>query len=173
MRLVALAAAALIATGPAAAADSPVDAARPDTVVDAVREAGFRAQLTEDDYGDPMIETSMAGVDILIIFYDCQDHAACESLQLSAGFDRENPMLAQRVEEWNAARRFGTVSLDEEGDPYLRWDVITKGGISFEAFESTLRGYESTIGEFATFVFEDDVTDADAVSSSAAETIRL
>lgn len=64
-----------------------VCASAPATVVKALHDAGYKAKLTVDKVGDPMIETSAAGYDFEVMFYGCEEKRQCDSLQFYHGFE--------------------------------------------------------------------------------------
>lgn len=153
-----------------AASAQMVSAAEPDSVASAIQDAGYRANLTVDRVGDPMVETSMGGYKVQVIFYDCTANRDCQSLQFSAGFDRSQPMDPARALAFAHAYRYAAVSLDEEGDPFVTWDVITGPGIPQETFQASVAEFDAVVGSFGDFVFANDTVDAD---EPAGEVISL
>lgn len=132
-----------------------VSAANPQSVVSAMQDAGYKAELTTDDVGDPLIKTGMDGWSVSILFYDCTDNADCKSLQFFTIFDRSEPMPAEMAVSWSTRNRFGAVGLDDEGDPSLTWDVLTgDAGIPESVFKEALNNYDTAIARFSNYVFE-------------------
>jgi hypothetical protein len=149
--------AAALALGVAGTAQAQtVSAANPKGLLKAITSAGYEAELSTDKVGDPMIETTLSGYKVIVLFYGCDEktHKGCDSVQFSTGFDRETPMDPVKAlaiaREW----RFLAVSLDDEGDPYLRWDVLTAGGIPQSVFMAAFRRYGETIESAADMIFE-------------------
>lgn len=136
-------------------ANAQVVASDPKAVALGVGEAGYLARVKEDSDGDPQIVTKMSGWTVIIYFYGCVDNKDCQSIQFRAGFDRTSPMKLEDVNEWNAGRRFGTVSLDEEGDPYLSWDIILNEAIPQTVFAKIIDIYDETVGDFSLIAFND------------------
>ena len=92
------------------------------TEVMAVLEAMELApQLREDSYGDPLVAFELEGLNVYMNFYDCGD-GRCGSLQLQVGLDLEHGTSLQVANVYNTRYRYGRVSLDDEMDPYLRYD---------------------------------------------------
>jgi len=153
-----LVAAALAVTFAGTAQAQTVSASNPKGMLNAITAAGYEAELTTDKVGDPMIETKLNGYNVIVLFYGCDEksHKNCDSVQFSTGFDRDTPM--DPVKALNIARewRFLAVSLDDEGDPYLRWDVLTAGGIPQSVFMAAFRRYGETIESAADMIFEGD-----------------
>lgn len=112
-----------------------------DMVAGWLQDKGYRAELTEDGVGDPLILTTMDGVTVRIFFYNCDPSKRCEDLQFLAGFDLADGLSSVSVEEWNRTKRFGTAYLDDENDPYLKVDLqVGPGGTP-----DLVKGYFSTV----------------------------
>lgn len=112
-----------------------------DMVASWLQEKGYRAELTEDGVGDPLILTTMSGVTVRIFFYNCDTSKRCEDLQFLAGFDLTDGLSNASVSEWNQTKRFGAVYLDDENDPYLKIDLqVGPGGTP-----DLVKGYFSTV----------------------------
>lgn len=54
-----------------------VTSLKPDSIVMALKNAGYKAALTKSDDGDPIIDTASDGADIRIVMSDCENHANC------------------------------------------------------------------------------------------------
>lgn len=136
-----------------------VTAADPEGLVTAMKSAGYSAELTTDQVGDPMIKTELNGSQVSILFYGCDEetHAGCDSLQFSTGYDRETPMDPIRALEIARKWRFLAVSLDDDGDPYLRWDIYTADGIPQSVLMAALRRYGESLDDAADIIFEDEL----------------
>lgn len=142
----------------AQADDGMVTASKPAGIVIAMLNAGFDAELTTDDVGDPLINSQVAGYPLQIFFYDCDEetHAECGSIQFVAGFDRKMPWTADAAIKLSNAYRFAAVTLDDEGDPYLRWDIVTEEGIPTRVFVKSLRRFEDTVRLAEDMIFADE-----------------
>jgi len=149
--------AALVVSASASAQDT-VSAADPAGLARAMKFAGFDAELTTDDVGDPMIRTSFDGYTGVVLFYDCdaETHEGCASIQLHAGLDRKQPMAADMALSLARRYRFASVHLDEEGDPWINWDVLTGDGLPREIFVKALRRYAATLDNLADEVFAEE-----------------
>ncbi len=150
MKRTVLAAAALAA---ASAAAQPIgdtamlSAADPETMARYLQQLGYRANLTRDREGDPMIETGMAGRNVLIFFYNCTNGRGCEDIQLYLGVATRTKLSLAEVNRFNLERRFARLYLDDEQDPILEQDVsMLAPGISAAAFRDTVRVFERQVG---------------------------
>ncbi len=135
-----------IVAQPAAAQN--VDATRPETIVAALREAGYRAVLDKDNSGDPMVKSGAAGVDFSVYFYNCTATKACKTVQFHAGFVKKGVTL-DTINTWNATHRFARAYLDDEKDPRIEMDVdLDHGGLPTKLFQANLATWDSLVGEF-------------------------
>ncbi|NCP13558.1 MAG: YbjN domain-containing protein [Sphingomonadales bacterium] len=153
-----MAAALLAASFAGAGQAQTVTAANPEGLQAAMKSAGYEGELTTDQVGDPMIKTEINGWSVAILFYGCDEesHQDCDSVQFSRGFDRKTAMDPARALEIASKWRFLAVSLDEEGDPYLRWDIVTADGIPQSVFMTAFRLYGESLDDAAEIIFEDE-----------------
>lgn len=139
-----------LATGACA---QSVSAAWPQSVVAAMQDAGYRATLAVDSYGDPMIESAAGGKEFTVFFYGCDSQgAACRDLQFSSGFDLATGISPAAVNSWNREKLLGRAYVDEEGDPFLQHFVAGVDGVSREGFVWLLEHWDLALGEFSAFV---------------------
>ena len=54
---------------------------KPQSLVSALQNAGYKAALSKDDDGDPRIETASSGNTIRIVFSNCDNHASCKTIE--------------------------------------------------------------------------------------------
>lgn len=142
--------AALIALGAALpAAAQSVSAHYPETIVDALRDSGYKAVLTVDDVGDPKIDTAASGVSYSIWFYGCDDaNARCTDVQFVAGFNLDMPFDLALINDWNRNNNIGTAYLDEEGDPFIRHHIVALDGFPRPAFDDFVALWERALADF-------------------------
>jgi hypothetical protein len=141
-------AAALLALSPAAAAAQVIDAASPETVVNALHTLGYRASLEADSTGDPLIRSTMSGLKNTIYFYGCENGALCRELQFTIWLDLEAPVTLDQANAWNDGKIVGTAAVDAAGDVMLRFLVVTEGGMSMQAFERAMFRWEQALSDF-------------------------
>lgn len=146
----------LIAALLAAAAPAPtpavVDAAKPETVIAALQDAGYKAVLKKDGSGDPLITSAASGANFNVYFYGCEQGAGCRSLQLYAAYTVKPKLTADKVNGWNRENRFGTALLDKDGDPALQWDVITETGMPEPLFAQMIDRWAGAMASYQTYV---------------------
>jgi hypothetical protein len=147
-------------TAPAAAEDKDpcaaemVCASNPKSVVEAFREAGYKAKLQVDNQGDPLIESAAAGYNFDTLFYGCADTKACDSLQFRVTFVKEPENTADLANKWNSVKRFSQMRVNDEGQLIVNWDVTTMGGLNKKNFADVLATWESVLGDLGKFFDE-------------------
>lgn len=101
-------------------------------IAEILQGAGYRAEMTTDSQGDPLIQSTTEGSTFAIYFYDCSDTAvrSCKSIQFAIGFDMAQGTTTAHVNDWNRRNRFAKVYLDDENDPWLEFDVNIEGGVT-------------------------------------------
>jgi hypothetical protein len=75
---------------------------------------------------------------------------------LRTGFDRKEPMPTKLVNEIVSKQRYMALSLDDEGDPWADWDIVTGDGIPKATFFLALRKYAEQIDALSERVFAEE-----------------
>ena len=160
-----LAAAMVLAAGLAGQASAQtgtpmVGAHDPESVVAALKNAGYKAELGTDNNGDPKITSEFASMVSYIYFYGCHEAKDCTSLMFTTGFDSETPWKPEDALAINENIRFASTWLDKDGDPWISWDVVTGlDGIPAGAFTYGVRKYEISVDEVADRAFAEEATE--------------
>ena len=141
-------------TVPALAAT--VSAKNPESLVEALRMAGYEVAAGTDDTGDPVLDLVMQGYKARLLFLDCDEvsHDKCGSVQFYASFDAEG--VGYTLEQANLfARRYryAAISLSANGDPRLRWDIETGEGIPSDVFVTSAARFLGAIQALSSEVF--------------------
>lgn len=142
----AIMATAMVAAVPAAA--QTVQATQPETIIRALQDAGYRATLSKDNDGDPLIKSGAAGVDFSVLFYNCTANKDCKTVQFYAGFVKKGLTL-ETMNQWNASHRFARAYIGDDKDPRIEMDLdLDDGGISAALFKANIATWESLLGDF-------------------------
>ena len=145
---VAVAAACLFAQ-PAMAHGFDRKEANGETVGAVLMDLGYRAKITTDNVGDPLVETTMDGTNVRIYFYNCNDsQTGCEDIQFVVGFDMPDGTPLTDIEEWNESKLYGTAYLDDENDPFLKLTVQVGPGGTPELVEGYISTFEAVMAQF-------------------------
>lgn len=142
---------ALAAIAPANAGTA-VSATYPDSIVNALQDMGYRAELGTDDYGDPIIFSAAGGATLVIEFYGCDNGRSCRDLQLTAAFDMPNGMSLVSMNDWNLNKRIGQAFVDDEKDPIIQHYLVNVDGMSRESFEITFEYWVDTVSDFTDYI---------------------
>lgn len=142
------------ATDTAACGAGMVCASNPQTIVAALQKAGYTAELSKDDTGDPMINSAASGYRFSVMFYGCEKAAKCDSLQFQATFDAHKGVTPEYVNKWNRAKRFIRASMNDEKELQLRYDVATIGGVNQANFKDVLDWWAAMLGEYSKYAGE-------------------
>ncbi len=147
-----MAAVALILAPIGANAQALVDASDVDIIAALVQDEGYRAVISTDAVGDPMITSSANGYEFDIFFYGCTDGENCRDVQFSVTFDVEDGMSLTRAQDFNLEKRWAKVYLDEESDPRLEMDANLYGGVSATNFKDTLDWWVIIMNDFIEYI---------------------
>jgi len=152
-QMVLCAALAASVTATAAMADE-VRSDDPSSLVRAMQAGGYRAELTKDNSGDPMIKSSASGVDFSILFYGCKSNRNCTTIQFFAGFkDPDNGSLSA-LNKWNNDNRFGRAYQAESGSARLEQDLdLDMGGMSAALFKDNVEVFVAVADRYRKYVY--------------------
>ena len=139
---------ALAAAAPAGNSEL-VRAQDPQSIVRAMQNAGYQAQLGTDKVGDPMITSGSSGTTFQVFFYNCTNHQQCATIQFHSGYTLKIPVALDQINQWNRSERFGRAYLDKDNDPILEMDVdLDGGGLSPALFIDNVEFWTSVLGNF-------------------------
>ena len=146
---------ALVATGfasPAIAQDKLFDARQPGELAVALRDAGYKAELKNNDKGTPIITSSANGDPFTITFYGCTAAIDCGSFEFFSWYKKEPLFTVAFVNEWNTSKRFLRASIDKDGDLALSMDVAGEGKMTQAAFADNVDWFQTMTGEISKFI---------------------
>lgn len=150
-RIWGLALGALLVT-PLAAQAQMVRADDPSTLASAMQSAGYRAELTTDDDGDPFIRSASSGTNFSIFFFGCTKNTDCTSIEFYVGFKLPDPLPVERYNKWNAENRYTRAYSTEAGAARLEMDLDLSGsGMPRELFLKNLEHWTKGLAEFDTY----------------------
>lgn len=125
-----------------------VRAQDPGSLVRALQGAGYKAELTKDDSGDPLIRSTSSGSNFAIFFFGCTRNVDCRTIQFFAGYTDRTPSLSQ-INDWNSRKRFGRAYISDKGAARIEMDVdLDDGGLSTKLFEDNLEFWVLLMSQF-------------------------
>jgi hypothetical protein len=111
-----------------AQAQSLIDGRNPARIAEIARGFGS-AEVEKDNNGDPSISGRMNGVRYVIRFGGCREGRNCTHMIFRAGWNNAKATL-EEVNRYNAAKFFGVVYIDKDGDVNVDMPVNLAGGVS-------------------------------------------
>jgi Putative bacterial sensory transduction regulator len=141
----------LMTAAPVMARSLPDGGLTSQEVANILQEKGYKAQVTTDKGGDPMVRSASGGVDFLVLYYECKGRQRCPSIQFYAGFKKKG-ITPARIAEWNTKKRFGRAYLDDEFDPRVEMDVDLEHGATTEAVANDMERWVVVLSEFTKFI---------------------
>ncbi len=125
-----------------------VSADNPFSIAAVMQDLGYDTALTTDDYGDPMIETDLAGVYFDVLFYGCTDGHACKDIQLRASFETSGSVSQNTLNTWNRDHFFGKAYLVSDGDTFFEHSVVGVNDMPRANFERLMQRWGSSLNSF-------------------------
>ncbi len=147
-------AAALMLATPALAGPIPDGGVTAAEVAAVMLSKGFKAEITKDSDGDPMIISGVDGTTFRVLFYGCKPTKRCMAIQFASGFDLKTGLSLQQINNWNRNNRFGRGYLDDDMDPIVHMDVDLEHGATTEAVANVLATWSSVVPAFKAFMRE-------------------
>jgi Putative bacterial sensory transduction regulator len=125
-----------------------VRAQDPSSIARVLQDMGYKAEMTKDDSGDPLIKSSSGGSNFAVFFFGCTKNTDCRTVQFFAGYSDKKPTLA-RINEWNMNKRFGRAYISSSGSARVEMDVdLDDGGVSTKLFEDNIEFWVLLMGQF-------------------------
>jgi hypothetical protein len=148
--VLALSLAAVAVFGHAGTAQAQMVAAKdPSSVIKALQKAGYKAELSKDDSGDPIIQSASSGSNFAVLFYGCTDNRDCARVQFAVTYTDKKGVSLDSFNAWNAKNYFGRAYRTDQGTARLEMDVdLDDGGMSALLFEDNLEWWVTVMANF-------------------------
>ncbi len=123
-------------------------------VAKAVQDAGFRAEITKTDSGQPLVKTSMAGQGVHVLAYDCEPGPPerCKSVQVLWGATDEWSTTLDTVNDWNSRKRYTQAIKASNNVVQLSMDMQFFGGATVPNLSAYLTSFDGMLGEYLLFL---------------------
>jgi hypothetical protein len=141
------AAVAVLAGASAEAAPLPGGVTAAD-VAQALQAKGYKAEITKDEQGDPLVTSALDGSNFRVIFYNCKSSPRCTDISFATAFDLKTGSTFEKVNAWNRKNRYGRAYLDDDRDPFIEYDVDFERGATSEAVENAIERWAAVIPSF-------------------------
>jgi hypothetical protein len=135
----------LLLAAPARAAEL-VSASDIPSVTSALAEAGYGAELRQDDDGVRYLLVNEGPQEFSISFGDCEDVVAakgCKLLIFDASWDADSGLDVETANRFNRNSTLAHAFVDEDGSFVLTLIVNTSGGLTPENFAAVLAEWQS------------------------------
>lgn len=141
---------------PAAAQDRLIESMIPEAVAQVMREEGYTAELKKAEDGTRYMSVKRDKWTFNVNFYACDLVKGCESLQFYTWYKRNPGDTLERINEWNAGKRFMKVAIDKDGDLEATMDVSLLGKMTRANLADVLDWWDVMTAEMIKF-FPDPV----------------
>jgi hypothetical protein len=138
----------------AATPDKLLDLRQPGVVADALREAGFKAEMKTNAKGEPYIESSANGSSFTIEFYNCTGLVDCTSYQFASWYKADPRFTPAFANEWNLGKRFLKIAVDKDGNLDEYMDFTATGKTTYANFADIVDWYQTMDASLAKFINE-------------------
>lgn len=140
------------------AAAQEVLSGRPDSIQEALEDAGYDVEVTEASDGEgPILSSFSDGVEANfdVRFKACDDDGTeCEIVVLVAGFTfdgKGEPATLERINEWNSGK-WGKAWVDDEDIMWISIEVNAVGGIADDNLADTFTWWETLMADYVEFI---------------------
>ena len=140
------------AANAAAAQDKLLDLRQPTVVADALREAGYKAEVKTNTKGEPYIESSANGSSFTIEFYNCTGLVDCTSYQFASWYKPDPVFTIAFANEWNLSKRFLKIAVDKDGNLNEYMDFTATGKTTYANFADIVDWYQTMDASLAKFI---------------------
>lgn len=134
---------------PTATCAASVTSFDPATIVTALQDAGYKAKLSKNDDGDPLIESASQGNVVQIALLNCQDHRRCDQLEFITLWSCA-PDDLKRCEvlnnKWNGAENFASTVIFGDNIALYKHILFDDAGISSGLFIKNLEMFAGDAG---------------------------
>lgn len=149
MRSIAIGIVAAISAFSSAAQAQTVTAQDPRSVATAMQNAGYKAELTKDPTGDPLINSTSSGSSFAIYFYNCTNNKDCRTIQFSSAYTRDKTPTTDSMNDWNNSKRFARAYVTSKGTARVEMDLdLDDGGMSKMLFEDNVEYWVALMAQF-------------------------
>lgn len=136
----------------AAAQDRLLDLRQPTIVADALRQAGYKAELKTNSKGEPYIESGANGSSFTIEFYNCTGLVNCTSYQFASWYKPDPVFTLAFANEWNLTKRFLKIAVDKDGNLNEYMDFTATGKTTYANFADIVDWYQTMDSSLAKFI---------------------
>ncbi len=127
-----------------------IDGSDVDAIVEIARNYG-NAKLEAQSSGNPKITGRIGNFTYYAYFQNCSTPKSCSDINLYSGFLNSKP-TEEKINAWNAGKRFGRAYIDPDGDAALEMDINLKNGVSPGNLSATFALWRLMITQFSNYL---------------------
>lgn len=131
-----------------------VCASNPASVVTALQEAGFSAELVNNSYGEPLIASDTKGYNFAVAFYGCVKNDKCDALHFRSSFSPDLIYTAEYANDFILDHRYLAAVVTANKKLRLSYDITTVGGLNKRNFAEVTRIWATSLGDFSKYSVE-------------------
>ncbi len=131
-----------------------VCASNPTSVVTALQDAGFRAKLAKNNYGEPLISSAANGYNFAVAFYGCEKNEKCDALHFRSSFSPDLIYTAEYANGFISDHRFLAAVVTADKELRLSYDITTVGGLNKLNFAEVAKIWAISLGDFSKYSVE-------------------
>ncbi|MBP2276740.1 MULTISPECIES: YbjN domain-containing protein [Sphingomonas] len=131
-----------------------LDLRQPPVVVQALQDAGYKAELKTNKAGEPYVLSGANGSSFTIEFYGCTGVKDCNSYQFSSWYKAEPLFTPELANAWNVSKRFLKVSVGKDGSLNEWMDFSAVGKTTFANFADIVDWYQTMDADLTKFLDE-------------------
>ncbi len=118
-------------------------------VAELLRGANMSVQVSQDQYGDPVIYGASGEHRFRVWPYDCAGTPRrCRQIEFSAGFRTNEPVPLEVLDAFNERWVFGKAYLGNNGVAYLDFAINLNRGVTAANVASNVRIWQQILSEF-------------------------
>ncbi|WP_237152492.1 YbjN domain-containing protein [Oryzibacter oryziterrae] len=132
------------------------DAQSPKSVALAMQDLGYKAELDQNDNGEPIIQGRIARANYTMIFQGCTHKKDCLHILFLAWWDVDTKTdHLPAVNDWNRDHVMGRAFLNKDEDSIgFDFALATVGGMTRDTFADNLQWWGDILGDFYQFLDE-------------------
>lgn len=126
-----------------------VQAKDPSSISRVLQKMGYKAEMSKDETGDPMIKSASSGSSFSVLFYGCKENRDCARIQFSSSYTDYKNTTIEALNAWNAKNYFGRAYRTDKGNARLEMDLdLDDGGMSGPLFEDNIEWWVTIMANF-------------------------
>lgn len=131
-----------------------ISSSDPNSIATFLKVKKAAVELRKDSDGDPAIFAKADDQVFVVLFFGCNANKACRAVQFkTSGKVDGKTMTPEKINVWNAAKKFNKAYLNDKGEAFLVMDVVLgEKGLEIADFDSIYSVWQASIKDFNKFI---------------------